>query len=280
MSGIPEERVIKVEVADVRLGKKTASVDKGANKPNVNIFPEDEIELDREIYVGNSAIIGRIFGRAVTMAQGDPSKGVTEAYSIVGIEKVKLEGYCHVNGPVISLGQIDVGPFCSITGDLFGSEITIDKKCQIKGNVISNGNINVIGDSMIFGYLCSLSGGVSLGDDCLVFDVISSKDLLVGEKTIILDSVIWTSGGTIDIDQNIKLNALIDPKIVDQYMEFYDSIEGVQRASLDLMSPPDKKELNTHWSIMSEDEATRELKLNILRKKFSELYGIGWEIYK
>lgn len=265
-----------VEVRGVRISRSKAAVDPSLNRPMDNIFPEDGIEIEREILISKEAIIGRIFGKRVVMESG------SQALSIVGLEKVEIGEHCHLFGPVISLGDIFIGSFSTIIGDVIGSTVKIGKNCVIKGNVIAKRGINVSNKSKVIGIVYSAAGNIDYGKDCLVFDTIAYKKIRMRERTLLLDSVVWTHAGNIKAEPLSKVAGFLDPKEINHHYKTlfeldFRNARGIQCKNVKAKDSQFGTELNTHWLTISERENERNQKLNILKNEWSKLYEIPWE---
>jgi len=250
-------------------------VDRNLHRPQLNIFPENPLELDREVYVGGGAKIGRIFGKKITVEKGNASR-ITELASAVGLEEVIVEGYSHINGPLLSGGRISVGPYTVVYGDVVGQEVFVQEKCVIKGNILSDGNLNVSSDARIFGIVFSRTGGVAIGDNSVVFDAIAQGDLILGDKTLMLDSAIWSARGKI-VAGKTKLKVVVEPKIAEANWNLYDVAEGLESSRIIGADSSYGRELNVGWVTVKDDLTTRNNLVELLKRQWSELYNIAWE---
>jgi cytoskeletal protein CcmA (bactofilin family) len=272
-----EERVpvVEVRVPGVTIGRSRAVVDKNLDKPHLNIFPESVHELDREIHVGSGAKIGRVFGKKVVVEKGTASR-ITEVASAVGLEEISVEGYSHINGPLLSVGKITVGPYTVVYGDIVAQETFIKEKCLVKGNILTRGNLNISDNARIYGVAYSQAGGIAIGENSVVFDAIAQGDLVVGAKSLLLDSAVWSGRGKI-VAEKIKLRSLVDPKIADSSWELYDVADGLESSRIPA-GKTSRGELNSSWVTVRDDLTARNDLVELIKNQWATLYNIAWEL--
>jgi hypothetical protein len=263
-------------IRDVHLEKDRAIVDDKLVNRKKNIYPSSQTELNREIIVGSSAHIGRLFGRRITIESGSPSE-ITDVASAVGIEEVFVKEFSHVYGPILSGGKISIGDKVIVYGDVIGKEVTVGRHCMIKGNILGDGNINLSDDAKVYGFIFSRNGGVAVGENSIIFDIIAQNDVVLGEGCLVLDSVLWSSKGEISVDK-VKMGAIVDPTIADQwYPDIYERIEGVETSRISPRNEEHGTELNSGWNVTKEDLNRRDQTLRFLKSCWKDLEDMSME---
>jgi hypothetical protein len=147
----------------------------------------------------------------------------------------------------------------------------------IRGNILSDRHVTISNDSRVYGIVYSQSGGVAVGRNCVIFDIIAQGNIVVGKTSILLDSVLWSIQGKLEA-KNVKMSSLIDPKIADTNMDdLYRLADGIESTTIHQMKTAHGSELNAGWLTVNDELSRRNGLIDLLKTAWAELYNISWE---
>jgi cytoskeletal protein CcmA (bactofilin family) len=263
-------------VPKITRNKNGLFVERYYYEPQRDIVPENARDLDLRIFVGTGSNVGRIFGGRIEIEQGGAT--VTQVASAVGMKEIIVGGRAHVNGPLLSGGRISLGPNSSVYGDIAGGEVFVQDNCVINGNILSDEHVTITNGAQVYGIVYSRLGGVAVGEDCVIFDVIAKKSIVLGDRTILLDSVLWSSQGKIEAAR-AKLGSLINPRTADRNVNSrYTSAEGVESSRISPTRSKHGAELNAGWMTIEDELARRNSLIDLIKDSWAKLYDLNWEI--
>jgi acetyltransferase-like isoleucine patch superfamily enzyme len=171
--------------------------------------PEKDSTLERTVRLGRaSQVNGFVYGKWITMAAGfsDDAEDVTSAVGLYAVELIELQNYCKIATHVQCNGEITIGSQCEIFGDVIANQtITIGDSTRIAGNVIAEGNIVVGSEVWIGGYVVSLNGSIAINDNSEIFDIIADGDIELGDKVTVIDRVVRSTNGKVNLPDSIKV---------------------------------------------------------------------------
>jgi hypothetical protein len=267
--------VVVDRIRGVRTDKNQATVDEGFKNRGENVYPKNLSELNRDVTVGSHADFGRVFGRKITVVEGSASE-LTRVGSAVGLEGIFVKSWSGVIGPLLSAGSVTIGDHAVIYGDIVGKEVTLGEDCTVKGNILSEEDINAGKDLRVFGIIFSRFGGVGMADDSIAFDIIAKEDIVLGEKCLILDNVLWSTDGEISAIK-AKLGVIVDPEVVDSRRSLYDSVQGLESSRIPAGSKEYGSELNCGWVTVKDDLSARNQRMELLKSQWKALVDLSTE---
>jgi hypothetical protein len=169
--------------------------------------PRQATDLNREIAVGNSAVIvGGVFGKNVSVYSGGLSKGGQITPTIVGKyifgrESVTIHRCAGIGGVVLSEGEVTVGKEAE-SDPSYREGVTSDGPVRVFGPVIARRKIAVLSGVTVFGDLFCENGEASLGYEsrvlgCIFADTVNMGDLsyascIIGKQDVRIGNRVTT----------------------------------------------------------------------------------------
>lgn len=201
---------------------------------NISIIPNDPAEIDRTVTLRPGAkVSGCIFAGSLRI--GDEC---TVSGDIFGDDCIVIGDRTKIQGCVISRGDITIGDGFEVVShndqleSVMGSNIYMGEKSVVHGNMIAIGDITVGKNSVVKGFIISLSGDISLEDNVRCHDVLTRGIMYLGDGVKITDNVVWATQG---LNYGVLSMAGSDPnRIHKKYKQAYELNLNTDRTEIHL----------------------------------------------
>nr|MDO8087369.1 hypothetical protein [Candidatus Sigynarchaeum springense] len=158
-----------------------------------SIIPKDSFELDREVVIkDNASVAGEVYGSRVLVGKNCEMQGIVFSKS-----DIVIDSGTHLFGHVIAGLSIECGEDLISNQDLVAQKVKIGARAMVFGSIFAEESVEIGAGSVVRGLVCCPEGSVSVGNDCVIYDIMARRNIVMGTGVAVEDEVVSSDEGKI-----------------------------------------------------------------------------------